>query len=89
MVMKKRKVKDWKKEIPWDKYKWAKYATLSKKGTLKLFRDKPMCVTRNGFWWFSKSYHDKPDTFEFEEVLDDFEFNGDWTQTLTKRPKEK
>jgi hypothetical protein len=80
---------DWKKEIPWNKYKWAKYACLSKNGTLKLFRDKPLCENTKGFWWFSKTYPTKSEDYEIEVVLGDYNFKGDWTETLITRPKVK
>ena len=47
------KNKDWEKEIPWNEYEWAEYAALNHDGTMKLFRDEPICMDayKEKFWF--------------------------------------
>jgi len=67
------KIKNWKKEIPWDNHKWAEYACLNSDGTMKLFRDNPICMESNKFWWprFSeKTYAKRKDLKGHKEYME-------------------
>lgn len=79
---------NWKNEVPWENYKWAKFACVNKDGRLMVYKDKPLCVEKCGFWWNRISYSKKPEV-EFEEMLHIVKYTGDWKNTLIERPKEK
>jgi hypothetical protein len=74
-------------EIPWEKYKWAKFATVDKDGAVRIFRDEPLCDSQKGFWWHSKWY---PQTMEDEvSIGSDKEAAKDWINSMITRPKKE
>ena len=74
----------WKDKIPWETYKWAKYAAVDKDGHIHVFRDEPLCDKDKGFWWES--------IFDFNNPVEaDIPGNagtafGDWQKSLIQRP---
>ena len=69
-------------KIPWDKHPWARYAATDRDGTIRAFRDKPLCAKSSGFWWNSIAYFD--DT-KCDLVIGDDKSCKDWEQSLKKK----
>jgi len=68
------KNKNWKKEIPWDNHEWAEYACLNFDGTMKLFRDNPICMEsyKEKFWfprYSDRIYEKRKDLKGHEEYM--------------------
>jgi len=82
---------DWKKQIPWKNYEWAEYACLNKDGTMRLFRDKPICMEQNNFWWPRYSYKTYERKLNLTDIRIDwysennYVYKEDWKDTLVRK----
>lgn len=91
--------KNWKNSIPWENHDWAKFATLDKNGTLKLWRDKPIAIDAKGFWWMRygpQHYLGSDCTLGEQDRMmskiqwtahDTFEYKGDWKNAIVEKEK--
>ena len=73
----------WKDKIPWDSFKWAKYAAVDKDGHMHLYRDEPLCDVAKGFWWESIFDVNNQVEADIPGTVKNF---GNWEKSLTQKP---